>query len=170
MTLKREHDSQLLIYDTDTISFTTETNTSYYGSAVDLQPVDTLSYGLKLSRAIGADLGKLTFNFQFSSADANDEPAGDWTDCEPLSIMPRFMQPPNNLVEDTADDVNGNPYQQPIGIAGDAPKRFVRVVITVGGTALLSGISVLATPIAQPMMRPTQVWKLTGKFPDDGRD
>lgn len=169
MPLLREHDSELLVLDSEDITLPlATTDTDYFGYAIDLQDPASLSYGLKLDAPLPvADEGKITYRFQLAPDDGGSP--GTWADASLDAIMPRYKRPPNNTIENTADDINGNPYQQPCGFAGDAAGRYARIVLRIGDTALTAQRVVTVTPVIKPQVTPSQLWKLTGKLPDDGR-
>jgi hypothetical protein len=169
MPLLREHDSELLLLDPEAITLPISvTDTDYPGYAIDLQDPASLSFGLKLDAVLPvADEGKITYRFQLAPDDAGSP--GVWFDASTDAIMPRYKRPPNNTLENTAEDMNSNPYQQPAGFAGDAGGRYARIVLRIGGTALTAQRVVTVTPIIKPLVTPSQLWKETGKLPDDGR-
>jgi hypothetical protein len=169
MPLLREKMSELLLLAPEDITIPLAvTDTDYEGDAIDLQIPASLSFGFKLDAELPElDEGKITYRFQFAPDDAGSP--GVWFEGSSDAIMPRYKRPPNNTLENTELDINSNPYQQPAGVAGDAPGRYCRIVLNIGSVALTAARTITITPVINPMVTPSQLWKKTNIFPNDGR-
>lgn len=172
MPLLREKDSDLLILYQKTLVIAVTANLTYMGDPIDLKLTAAVSFGIELDKAVAVlDEGKLTYWFQFAEDDG-DAPSTTWFDGSSDAIMPRYKRPPNNTLETTAassDGMGNIKFQQPIGVAGDAPARWMRPIIRTGPVALSQVYTATLTPIIRPLITPSQLWKVSGHFPNDGR-
>lgn len=164
MALLRELNSKILVLDPESMALPqrlTGDPLDVFGNPIDLQNGYALGFALYKS-GVFIDPGvtdRVSYRFQFSPDDDFGTPA-NIIECSPEAIMPRSKQPYNYLENPVGA------YQEPIGIAGEAPARYLRVVLQV--IFLSAAHDIVVTPIFEDTFSPAQNWT-ENKLPGDGK-